>query len=106
MRPDVSVESADLQVFREIEASDCPLRAGAYYPGCSTLPMSSIQIYAGFRIRTYGNLPSANMGEYRKERRKGPGLLCPGPLIGSRSVTIPELVSAALQVERNAVGPA
>src|SRR5918997_4089417 len=65
--------------------------------------MSSIQIYAGFRIRTYGNLPSANMGEYRKERRKGPGLLCPGPLIGSRSVTIPELVSAALQVERDAV---
>ena len=43
------------------------------------------------------------MGEYRKEKRKGPGLLCPGPLMGSHGATIPKSVSAALQVERNAV---
>jgi hypothetical protein len=40
----VSVQSADLQVFREIKASDCPLRTSLYWPGCSTvavLPDSS-----------------------------------------------------------------
>ncbi len=35
VRPDAPVESADLQGFLEIEASDCPLRSGAYQPGCS-----------------------------------------------------------------------
>jgi hypothetical protein len=53
-------------------------------------------LYAEFWIRTYGNSPSRNMGVYRKEKRKGPGLLCPAPLMGSRSSTIPESVSEAL----------
>ena len=41
MHPYVSVEFADLQVFREIRASDCPLRTGAYQPGCSTVAVRS-----------------------------------------------------------------
>src|SRR3712207_9346341 len=66
-----------LEVLRELETSDCPLRASAYLSGCSTVAVSSIQIYAGFRIRTYGNSPSTNVGEYRKEKRGGAGLSCP-----------------------------
>ena len=34
MRPYVSVQSAHLQAFLEVVASDCPLRTGAYQPGC------------------------------------------------------------------------
>ncbi len=37
MRPDMSVESADLQVFQGLGALACPLRTGAYQPGCSTV---------------------------------------------------------------------
>ena len=40
MRPHVSVESAYLQVIREIKTSDCPLRTGAYQPGCSTVAVN------------------------------------------------------------------
>ena len=40
--PYVSVESAHLQVIREIRASDCPLRTGAYQPGCSTVAVSPL----------------------------------------------------------------
>jgi hypothetical protein len=33
VRPYVSVQSALLQAFLEVEASDCPLRTGAYQHG-------------------------------------------------------------------------
>ncbi len=49
--PDVSVESVHLQGFREIEASTCPLRTGAYQPGCSTF-VSRIDslLHVSFRL--------------------------------------------------------
>ncbi len=32
-----------MQVFREIEASNCPLRTGAYQPGCSTVAVNPFE---------------------------------------------------------------
>ena len=42
-RPDVSAESACLQVFREILASECPLRTGAYRSGCGTVAVNPFE---------------------------------------------------------------
>ena len=51
VHPSVSVQSAHLQAFREIDTSDRPLRTGAYQPGCST-----VAVHAWSAIRARGEL--------------------------------------------------
>jgi hypothetical protein len=55
VRPYVPVESAHLQATREIEASDCTLRTGAYQPGCSTYVVVNMRSRRGFRRRSEHN---------------------------------------------------
>src|SRR3712207_5420443 len=91
---DVSVESAfwryfvssRLRIVRCVRARICPVAVQLQCLLYKSMQGSGYELTGTRLLRTW-----VNTG-----KRRGAGLLCPAPLMGSRSATIPESGSAAL----------
>ena len=82
MSPDVSVESTESQVFREIMVSYCPLRISAYQPGYSKCPPTFTPVIVKSRKRASRWRRLEDLPYLRRD----PELMAPASLRCARSM--------------------